>query len=123
MVESIPFPELTGSPDTETITVAPDGTTYVVPSGAHDRLRNRIVEDPQARDPSVDLALAGWTTLQCDGLTDRINVDAPDAFSDETIVRRFARAHDAGSAVVAQHPSNETIQSTDPQHFSFGSGE
>lgn len=123
MTDSIPFPELTGRPNTETITVAPDGTVYVVPSGTHDRLRDHIVEDPQVHDPSVDLALAGWAILQCDGLTNRINADVPEDFANGRLIRAFAQAHDAGVAVIARHPSQETIHATDPQRFSFDTEE
>jgi hypothetical protein len=70
--------------------------------------------DERAKDPKVDLALAGWASLQIDGMTDRVNVDAPDGFADGAIVRRFARSHDAGSVVVAHHPSGEVRRWTDP---------
>ena len=119
MSENLPFPELTGQPTSQHVAVAPDETVYVVPSGSHDRLRKAAVSESRDRDPSVDLALAGWTCLQSDGLTDRINVDAPDEFTDARIVRRFARAHDAGSVAVARHPSGEVVRSTDPQSFAF----
>jgi hypothetical protein len=119
MTESIPFPELTGRPTAQHITVAPDGTMFVVPSGSHDRLRTVVVSESRAMEPSVDLALAGWTCLQSDGLTDRVNVDAPDEFTDAQIVRQFARAHDAGSVAVARHPSGEVVRSTDPELFAF----
>jgi hypothetical protein len=82
----------------------------------HERLRDAVVSrsSGQYRDPKVDLALAGWTSLQADGLTDRVNVDAPDDFEDTTIVKRFARSHDAGSIVVARHPSGDVSRWTDP---------
>lgn len=98
------------------ISVAPDGTAYVVPSGMHERLRDAVVSssDERDRDPKVDLALAGWTSLQADGLTDRVNVDAPDDFEDTAIVKRFARSHGAGSVVVARHPSGDVSRWTDP---------
>jgi hypothetical protein len=82
----------------------------------HERLRDAVVSrsSEQYRDPKVDLALAGWTSLQADGLTDRVNVDAPDNFEDTTIIKRFARSHDAGSIVVARHPSGDVSRWTDP---------
>jgi hypothetical protein len=121
VVPPVPFPELDAGPITaQHVAVAPDGTAYVVPSGMHERLRRAVLDDPDGgRDPKVALALAGWTTLQSDGLTDRVNVDAPDDFADGAIVRRFARSHDAGSVVVAHHPSGETRRSTDPRAFVF----
>jgi len=70
--------------------------------------------DERAADPKVDLALAGWTSLQADGMTDRVNVDAPDGFADTAVVRRFDRSHDAGSIAVAHHPSGEVRRWTDP---------
>ncbi|WP_236045047.1 hypothetical protein [Haloarcula nitratireducens] len=47
-------------------------------------------------------------------MTDRVNVDAPDGFANATIVRRFARSHDAGSIIVAHHPSGDVSRWTDP---------
>ena len=93
MSDSVPFPELTGSPTMEAIAVAPDERVYVVPSGTHERLQNFVVEDSESRDPSVDLALAGWAILRCDGLTDRVNADVPDDFTDASVVRRFAERY------------------------------
>lgn len=119
MTEQVPFPELTGRPTAQHIAVAPDRTVFVVPSGSHDRLRTAVVSESRAAEPSVDLALSGWSCLQSDGLTDRINVDAPDGFTDGRIVRQFARAHDAGSVAVARHPSGEVIRSTEPRSFAF----
>ncbi|WP_459193080.1 hypothetical protein [Halosimplex sp. J119] len=114
---TVPFPELSpGRIRAGNVSVAPDGTAYVVPSGMHERLRDAVVTDTGERsgDPKVDLALAGWASLQSDGMTDRVNVDAPDGFANETIVRRFARSHDAGSVAVAYHPSGEVSRWTEP---------
>jgi hypothetical protein len=119
MTAEIPFPEVSGQPTAQHIAVAPDGTMFVVPSGSHDRLRTAVVEESTARDPSVDLALSGWTCLQSDGLTDRVNVDVPDRFIDAHLIRQFARAHDAGSVAVARHPSGEVIRSNNPRLFAF----
>ena len=119
MSDPIPFPELTGQPTTQHVAVAPDGTASVVPSGSHDRLRQAVIEKSRARDPSVGLALTGWVCLQSDGLTDRINVDAPDDFTDGRLVRQFARAHAAGSMAVARHPSVDVVRSPDPQSLAF----
>lgn len=114
---TVPFPELSaGQIRAGHVSVAPDGTAYVVPSGMHERLRDAVLSeaDQRASDPKVDLALAGWASLQTDGMTDRVNVDAPDGFANATVVRRFARSHDAGSVVVAHHPSGEVSRWTDP---------
>lgn len=119
MTREVPFPEITGPPTAQHIVVAPDRTMFVVPSGSHDRLRTVVVPEPRTEDPSVDLALAGWTCLQSDGMTDRVNVDAPDEFTDARIVRQFARAHDAGSVAVARHPSGAVVRSTRPGSFAF----
>jgi hypothetical protein len=92
---------------------SPDGTLYVVPSGMHERLRRAVLTDPgHSQDPKVDLALSGWVLLQVDGMTDRVNVDAPDDFADAAVVRRFARAHDAGSVALARHPSGTVLRSS-----------
>jgi len=121
---SVPFPPAEGDLDARQVAVAPDGTAYVVPSGMHERLRSAVAPERDDRDPKVALALSGWVCLQADGMTDRINVDAPDAFADATPIRRFARAHDAGSVAVARHPSGEVHRSTDPETFAFaGSAE
>ncbi|MFC7072884.1 hypothetical protein ACFQJ7_13585 [Halovenus rubra] len=106
--KTVPFPELTAGRITAAqVSVAPDGTRYVVPSGMHERLRDVVVTDAdeQGLDPKTDLAVAGWTSLAVDGMTDRVYVDAPDGFDNVAIVKRFARSHDAGSIVVAFHPS------------------
>ena len=113
----VPFPELSpGRIRVGNVSVAPDGTAYVVPSGMHERLRAAVLSDADERaaDPKVDLAVAGWASQQSSGLTDRVNVDAPDGFANEAVVRRFARSHDAGSVVVAFHPSGEVSRWTDP---------
>jgi len=121
---TVPFPELSpGRIRVGNVSVAPDGTAYVVPSGMHERLREAVLSDTDepvggadepAGDPKVVLALAGWASLQSDGMTDRVNVDAPDDFANETVVKRFARSHDAGSVAVALHPSGEVCRWTDP---------
>ena len=115
----VPFPPAESNLDARQVAVAPDGTAYVVPSGMHERLRSVVAPERDDRDPKVALALSGWVCLQADGMTDRINVDAPDAFVDETPIRRFARAHDAGSVAVARHPSGEVCRSNDPTAFTF----
>ncbi|WP_236045048.1 hypothetical protein [Haloarcula nitratireducens] len=61
---TVPFPELpAGRIRSGYVSVAPDGTAYVVPSGMHERLRDAVVSDTgereRAGDPKVDLALAG----------------------------------------------------------------
>jgi len=45
----------------------------------HERLRQAVASDREERDPKVALALSGWICPQTSGMTDRINVDAPDA--------------------------------------------
>lgn len=116
MSEQVPFPELGPGPITAPqVSVAPDGTPYVVQSGAHERLRDGLVpERERGLDPKTDLAIAGWASLAADGMTDRVHVDAPDGFEDAALVRRFARSHDAGSVVIAFHPSGETARWDDP---------
>jgi len=52
-------------------------------------------------------------------MTDRINVDAPEDWVDAEPIRRFARAHEAGSVAVAVHPSGEVVRSTEPERFEF----
>jgi len=116
---TVPFPPAEGEFRAHQIAIAPDGTAYVVPSGFHERLRQAVAPDREGRDPKVALAGAGWVCLQADGMTDRINVDAPDRFTDAVPIRQFARAHDAGSVAIAQHPSDEVIRSTTPSTFSF----
>jgi len=116
---ALPFPEAGEPLRAQQVSVAPDGTMYVVPSGMHERLRRAVAPDRTDRDPKVALALAGWVSLQTSGMTDRVNVDAPDAFTDPTPIRRFARAHDAGSVAVARHPSGEVLRSTEPATFAF----
>jgi len=112
----VPFPELDSGPITAPqVSVAPDGTPYAVPSGAHERLRDSLVPDSeQGLDPKTDLAVAGWASLAADGMTDRVHVDAPDGFGNGSLVRRFARSHDAGSVVIAFHPSGETTRWNSP---------
>ena len=116
---TIPFPPVDGDFGVRQVAVSPHGTAYVVPSGMHERLRSAVAPELDERDPKVALALSGWICLQTDGMTDRINVDAPDAVADATPIRRFARAHDAGSVAVARHPSGEVCRSTDPTVFRF----
>jgi len=115
----IPFPSVEGQVRAQQVAVAPDGTTYVVPSGMHERLREAAVPERTDSDPKVALALAGWVCLQTDGLTDRINVDAPEEWVDAAPIREFARAHDAGSVAVALHPSGEVLRSAEPEQFVF----
>jgi hypothetical protein len=116
---SIPFPEVEGEIRAQQIAIAPDGTAYVVPSGMHERLRQAVAPEREERDPKVALALSGWICLQTSGMTDRINVDAPDGITDAAPIRRFAHAHDAGSAAIARHPSGEVCRSTHPTTFTF----
>jgi len=115
----IPFPPVEGELRAQQVAVAPDGTTYVVPSGMHERLRRAVAPETTDGDPKVTLALAGWLCLQTDGMTDRVNVDAPEDWTDAEPIRRFARAHGAGSVAVALHPSGEVRRSTEPAQFSF----
>jgi hypothetical protein len=115
----VPFPPVDGEFRARQIAIAPDGTAYRVPSGFHERLRQAVDPDRERRDPKVALTLAGWVCLQTSGMTDRINVDAPDELTDATPIRRFARAHDAGSVAIARHPSGEVIRSTNPKTFRF----
>jgi len=116
----IPFPPVEGELRARQVAVAPDGTTYVVPSGMHERLCEAVVPERSDGDPKVALALAGWLCLQTNGMTDRVNADAPEDWTDGEPVRRFARAHDAGSVAVALHPGGEVVRSTDPSVFEFG---
>ena len=115
---AVPFPEAEELRARQ-IAIAPDGAAYRVPSGFHARLRQAVAPDSEERDPKVALALAGWVCLQTSGMTDRINVDAPDDWTDAAPIRRFARAHDAGSVAVARHPSGEVTRSTEPRTFAF----
>lgn len=116
---TVPFPRAEGDFRVRQVAVAPDGTAYVVPSGMHERLRTVVAPGDPAADPKVALALAGWLCLQTDGMTDRVNADAPDEWTDASPIRRFARAHDAGSLAVARHPSGEVRLSNQPDVFSF----
>ena len=113
----VPFPLVDGDIDAQQVAVSPDGSAYVVPSGMHERLRRAAAPEQGDGDPKVALARAGWVCLQTDGMTDRVNVDAPDSLTDAAPIRRFARAHDAGSVAVARHPSGEVVRSMDPQSF------
>jgi len=115
---AVPFPEAEAFRARQ-IAIAPDGTAYRVPSGFHERLRQAVAPDSEGRDPKVVLALAGWVCLQTSGMTDRVNVDAPDDWTDAVPIRRFASAHDAGSVAVARHPSGEVTRSTEPTGFTF----
>jgi len=116
---TIPFPPVDGEFRARQIAIAPDGVAYRVPSGFHERLRQAVAPEREGRDPKVALALSGWVCLQTGGMTDRINVDAPDTLTDATPIRRFACAHDAGSVAVARHPSGEVTRSTEPSTFAF----
>jgi hypothetical protein len=115
----LPFPEVAdGEIRAPQVARDPEGTLYVVPSGMHERLRQAALTEPgRVRDPKVDLAQAGWVLLQTDGMTDRVNVDAPDGFEGAALIRRFARAHDAGSLAVAYHPSGRVDRSSTPHAF------
>ncbi len=128
----IPFPEASAEGDRQHLAIAPDGTRYAVPSGMHERLRQVVVATAEMSDerdgnsnagavtrieaeadPKVALALAGWTLLQTDGMTDRLYVDAPDGLDRTAAVRQFARAHDIGRVAVARHPSGRTVRGSD----------
>jgi len=115
----IPFPPVEGELRALQVAVAPDGTTYVVPSGMHERLREGVAPEQGDSDPKVALAMTGWLCLQTDGMTDRINADAPEDCTDAEPIREFARAHEAGSVAVALHPSGEVLRSTEPAQFTF----
>ena len=120
---TIPFPEVpTGPIAAANVSIAPDGTAYVVPSGMHERLWRAVVPDTgeRSRDAKIALAMAGWVSLHTDGLTGRVYVDAPDGFAGEAIVKRFARSHDAGSIKMACHPSGETTRWDTPSAIRFG---
>lgn len=123
----IPFPEWDGVP-TRHLTVAPDGTVYALSSGAHERLHNIVIGDrtPAAQlgvddlhGTKVDLALAGWVQLQSDQHTDRLNIDAPNGYDDDALIRRFAHLHNAGSLRMVFYPSADELTSADPQHITF----
>ena len=116
---AVPFPSVDGEFCAQQIAIAPDGTAYRVPSGFHERLRRTVAPDRDRHDPKVALAVAGWVCLQTSGMTDRINVDAPDNYTDAAPIRRFARAHEAGSVAVARHPSGEVTRSTELSTLSF----
>lgn len=116
---TVPFPSVDGELCAQQVAIAPDETAYRVPSGFHERLRRTVAPDQEEHAPKVALALAGWVCLQTSGMTDRINVDAPDNYTDVDPIRRFARAHEAGSVAVAQHPSGKVTRSTEPSTFSF----
>ena len=118
---AIPFPEWDGE-HAQHLTVAPEGTVYVIPSGAHERLHRILIgkcdvaeQFEGLRGTKVELALVGWVQLQSDKLTDRINIDVPDGFGDERIVREFARVHDAGSVAIARYPSGDVQTSNTPE--------
>lgn len=123
----LPFSEWDGDP-VRHLTVAPDGTAYALPSGAHERLHTLVLDewDPTARlerddlhGTKVELALVGWVQLQSDQHTDRVNLDAPDGYDDAALVRQFARLHDAGSLRAVFYPSGDERKSTEPQHLSI----
>jgi hypothetical protein len=122
----VPFPEWDGDPARH-LTVAPDGTVYALPSGSHERLHGVVIGDqnPAARidvddlhGTKIDLALAGWVQLQSDQHTDRLNIDAPDGYDGDALIRRFARLHDAGSLRLVFYPSTDKLTSADPQQIS-----
>lgn len=124
---TVPFPEWDGDPARH-LTVAPDGTVYALSSGAHERLHTVVIGDQDPTDKlgvddlhgtKVDLALAGWVQLQSDQHTNRINIDAPDGYDDDALVRRFARLHDAGMLRTVFYPSTDELTSTDPQQIAF----
>lgn len=123
----IPFPEWNGDP-VRHLTVAPDGTTYALPSGTHERLHAVVLDewDPTVQlerndlhGTKVELALVGWVQLQSDRHTDRVNLDAPDGYDDTALVRQFAQLHDAGSLRAVFYPSTDEVRSGDPQQLSF----
>jgi hypothetical protein len=123
---TVPFSEWDGDPARH-LTVAPDGTVYALPSGAHERLHNIVIGDrtPAAQlgvddlhGTKVDLALAGWVQLQSDQHTDRVNIDAPDGYDDDALIRRFACLHNAGSLRMVFYPSTDELGSADPQQIS-----
>jgi len=125
--QPFPFPEWEGQ-RTQHVALAPDGTPFAIPSGAHERLHALVVGDVDVvaqaegsppRGTKIELALAGWVQLQSDDLIDRINVDAPDGFADVQILRQFAALHDAGIAWLAFYPSGDTLKLSDPQRASF----
>ena len=124
---SIPFPEWDGALARH-LTVAPDGTVYALPSGAHERLHKIVIgeQNPAVQlgveslhGTKIDLALAGWVQLQSDQHTDRLNIDAPDGYDDDALIRRFARLHDAGSLHLVFYPSTDELTSVDPQHITY----
>ncbi|ESS08885.1 MAG: hypothetical protein A07HN63_01092 [uncultured archaeon A07HN63] len=116
----IPFPPVEGELSAQQVAVAPDGTEFVVPSGMHERLREAAAPEGTDSAPKVALALSGWICLQSDGMTDRVNVDAPDDCEEAEPIRAFARAHAAASVAVALHPSGEVLRSNNPMAFEFG---
>ncbi|EMA56719.1 hypothetical protein [Halococcus thailandensis] len=124
-----PFEEWSGT-HVQHLTVSPEGVTYVIPSGAHERLHRVLIgnHDPTTQLPGdertvggtkVDLALIGWAQLQSDTMTDRINIDAPDGFTDGELVQRFAALHDAGSVHIMYYPSGDARTSMNPRHVSL----
>jgi len=124
---SLPFPEWNGQ-WTRHLAVSPRGTPFAIPSGAHERLHRFVIGDADVRarvekstptGTKVELALAGWVQMQSDRLIDRINVDAPDGFTDVAILRRFAKMHDAGVVWLAFYPSRDTRKIDEPRHASF----
>lgn len=119
---TIPFSEVSdGQIEAANVSVAPDGTPFVVPSGMHKRLRDAVVDDSTrgTQDPKTELAKAGWASLHTDGMTGRVYIDAPDNFAYTAIVKRFARSHDAGSIVMMYHPSGEIRRWTSPRAVSL----
>lgn len=118
---TVPFPQVPpGQIEAANVSIAPDGTKYVVPSGMHERLCRAVVSnaDERTRDPKTELALAGWVSLHTDGLIRHVYIDAPDDFTETAIVKRFARSHDAQSIVMARHPSGDVARWQSPSAVS-----
>ena len=118
---TVPFPQVPpGQIEAANVSIAPDGTKYIVPSGMHERLCRAVVPDAaeRTRDPKTELALAGWISLHTDGLTRRVYIDAPDDFTETAAVKRFARSHDAESIVMACHPSGDVTRWQSPDAMS-----
>ncbi len=119
------LPRWTGEP-VDNLTVDPGGTPRLVRGGCHERLHARVVGEadpleilPEApvelfRGTKVDLALVGWAQIHADGMTDRVHVDAPDGFEEGSIVRRFARVHEAGALRLTFYPSMDTRRAAPP---------
>jgi len=61
---TVPFPEADDEFRAQQITIAPDGTAYVVPSGMHERLEGWLLPTVRSGTPKVTLALSGWICLR-----------------------------------------------------------